>query len=222
MTKNAVSRFVLMAAIVTSSNAWMGLQPARAQTPDIWFVWANGSQKPWTIGVADVNYNEPNWGKISVQYGSDSEAWLAACVLHSMPEYHSPDIAAGRIVCARLVLTGSPPAALTTPVSTASWDGVWDAGWGPLDFTVRGNEIRGRYASGRHCLDLTITGNEATGRWRHPENNRSGDVGFEMDDDGNLVRGWYSEGGGRPVGWAVNSKWPSNKGRPNYSMANPC
>jgi hypothetical protein len=185
-------------------------------------VWANGSQQPWTIGVADMSYNEPNWGKISVQFGSDSEAWLAACVLHSMPEYFSPDVAAGRIVCADLVLAGSPSEILTTPVSAAAWDGVWDANWGPLDFTVRGNKIAGRYTSGRHCLELTIEGNTATGRWRHPESGRSGDVGFEMDDAGNLVKGWYSEGGGGRTGWAVHSKWPSSKGRPTYSMANPC
>ena len=222
MAVNAVRRFVLVVAIVASANAWFGLQMARAQTPEVWFVWANGSQRPWTIGVADLSYNEPGWGKISVQFGSDTEAWLAACVLHSLPEYYSPDIAAGRISCPGLVLAGSPSAALTTPVSAASWDGVWDAGWGPLDFTVRGNEIGGRYTNGRHCLDLTIVGNKATGRWRHPETGRSGDAAFEMDGEGKLVNGWYSEDGGRHIGWAIHSKWPSSKGRPKYTMDNPC
>lgn len=64
-----------------------------------WFVWINVSSSPATIGVADASYNVPGWRTLAGPFSSDRGAWVEACRLHRGPQYHSPDIAYGRVRC---------------------------------------------------------------------------------------------------------------------------
>jgi len=64
-----------------------------------WFVWINVSSSPATIGVADSSYNVPGWTTLAGPFADDRAAWREACRLHRGAQYHSPDIAAGRVYC---------------------------------------------------------------------------------------------------------------------------
>mgnify|MGYP000448171028 CR=1 FL=1 len=64
-----------------------------------WFVWINVSTSPATIGVADASYTVPGWTTLAGPFSDDRSAWREACRLHRGAQYHSPDIAAGRVYC---------------------------------------------------------------------------------------------------------------------------
>ena len=64
-----------------------------------WYVYANTSTHPATIGVGDESYSIPGWNSLAGPFATNRLAWKEACRLHRSPQYHSPDIAAGHILC---------------------------------------------------------------------------------------------------------------------------
>jgi hypothetical protein len=64
-----------------------------------WMIYANPSTQPAQIGVADESYSIPGWHRLAGPFSTDQAAWKEACRLHHLPQYHSPDIAAGRVTC---------------------------------------------------------------------------------------------------------------------------
>ena len=108
-------------------TAWLASGASRAQMPEIWFVFMNGSTRPATIGVATSRFSEPGWGKLSAAFGSDSDAWKAACKFHQMNEYYAPEIAIGNVICASITGDGEPTI-IGGPPSTetgAGKGGIW-------------------------------------------------------------------------------------------------
>lgn len=84
---------VLVAAGMVPNIA--GAQGAR------WSVFRNCNTRPCTIGVAVSTWLRPGWSRI-VTYTTQAQAWRRACQLHyNYRNYNSPDIAAGRVNCAR-------------------------------------------------------------------------------------------------------------------------
>ncbi len=65
----------------------------------VWYVWINVASTPATIGVADSSYSVPGWSTLAGPFPDGRAAWVEACRLHRLPQYHSPDIAAGRVRC---------------------------------------------------------------------------------------------------------------------------
>lgn len=70
------------------------------------FVFANCSESPCQIGVADSSYREPGWRAISDRFSSHPAAWQHACGLHRNGRYFAPAIAEGVINCRDLAQGG--------------------------------------------------------------------------------------------------------------------
>ncbi len=64
-----------------------------------WYVYVTVKTSPATIGVADESYSVPDWNRLAGPFATDAEAWKEACRLHRQPQYHSPDIASGKVRC---------------------------------------------------------------------------------------------------------------------------
>jgi hypothetical protein len=92
-------RNTFLAAAIVAATATAGLVGHGQAQSRTWYVWINVSTNPATIGVADASYNVPGWRTLAGPFSSDRSAWVEACRLHRGAQYHSPDIAGGRIFC---------------------------------------------------------------------------------------------------------------------------
>jgi len=91
-----MTRIISIVAVLLAVGSFALDAMAQSRT---WYVWINVSTSPATIGVADASYNVPGWTTLAGPFPTDRAAWVEACRLHYGPQYHSPDVAAGRVFC---------------------------------------------------------------------------------------------------------------------------
>ncbi len=97
--KNFTRYSLHYSAIVGAMVLLANTLPTKAEH---WSVFRTCNTSPCTIGVARPNWYEPGWSRLST-YDGPVKAWVRACWLHyNDRSHHSPDIASGKIDCAKL------------------------------------------------------------------------------------------------------------------------